>query len=153
MSCGYRIEVKMKVISFSLSYLHRILLTINTSVKSTTSGWRTTTPSWRRMLQSSSISATAFFVCSSGKGFPQFSWIKPQDLCGMAAMVSRVSGGTQAPGIEIKNGTRAWWRHLTITPRMLWGKLLPFSIFLLLWRIARAWHTSASQRLQRNAFW
>ena len=36
-------------------------------------------------------------------------------------------------------GALAWWRHLTKTTRMLWGKLL-YSGCLLLWRIARAWH-------------
>ena len=38
----------------------------------------------------------------------------------------------------------ARWRHLTTSTRMLWGKLL-YSVFLLLWRIARAWHKSALQ--------
>ena len=48
------------------------------------------------------------------------------------------------------NSSMTWWRHLTTSTRMLWGQLL-YSAFVLLLRIARAWHKSALQRLQQNA--
>ena len=38
----------------------------------------------------------------------------------------------------------AWWRHLTTTTRMLWGKLM-YSVFFLLRRIACAWHKNYSK--------
>ena len=56
------------------------------------------------------------------------------------------------PWTKELNGSFAWWRHLTTSTRILWGKLL-YSVFFLLWRIARAWRKSALQRLQWNAFW